>query len=183
MSQYIQSKIELFHTFEEQKPTETKDETEVKANPEDVGFNEKKGTFEARGIEKKLGTTAMRRRIVNVVAQTTEQAVSRYYDERIFRSSLAGDRRSMIKNQETQAKLKGSINTARGFVGAGITSIALSNVHIMTIFLAGEVVSRGQMFSSQTQQLNHYNILRDKEMFEARKRQDRLIVGTFNRRG
>lgn len=180
--EYIQSRIELFHTTEGRKPTKNENETLPNSDPKKIGINEKKEDYGGRDVEKKLGKTAIIRRLSNYSFQAVDTAMVNRYNDRIFRASLSGDARSVIKERNQMNKARGTLSTIRQGVGVGITAVALRRNSLMAIYVLNQAVMTIQGIISQQQALDQYNELRTKEIFEASKRQNRIIVGTYNRR-
>lgn len=178
----IQSEVELLHRFEENKPTENMTSPTEPSKDEDVGQNTEIKR-QARGIQKKLGRTSMYRRAITYTTQAVSTAIDTHYDKKIFQSNLMGDRRSMAKDDNKRVHIQNTLNTARSGTISLISARMLKNNAIFYLYLGSEGISRAQTAINMTQQKEQTRVKQEKEMFEANKRRDRLIVGTYNRRG
>jgi len=183
MAETIQGQLTIVHTIKEGTPT-------GKGNPTSAGSSQetpqetpdKKDNIDKKGVQDWLGSAAVKRRVANYAVSAGQGIVNRMFDERIFRESLYGDRRSMQKIQNQKTFVNGVTTQAKSVIGAAITTAALDNYAIMTLALANQAVGMINAIQNQNMQRRQFEERRSAEMYEANRRRERVNVGVYNRR-
>ena len=85
----------------------------------------------------------------NYALSGAQSIINRSFDERIFRESLYGDRRSMQKYKTKRLFVNGLTTQAKSLIGAGISTAALGNPVIFALALSN--VAIGGISSIQNQ--------------------------------
>lgn len=183
MAETIQGQLTIVHTIKEGTPT-------GKGNPTSAGSSEEtpqetpdqKDNITKKDMEGWLGSAAVKRRIANYALSSAQSIRNRSFDERIFRESLYGDRRSMQKIQNRKT-FSNALNTqAKSLFGAGISTVALKNNAIFILALANVAIGGMNAIQNQNMQRRQFEERRSAEMYEANRRRERVNVGVYNRR-
>ena len=184
MADFIQSKIELFHTMEEKQPTNTNKGTEINQE-EELGVNTDKIKAESSSnrFRDTLGRTSTKRRILTYAMDFGLEVYTLQSDKNIFRESLMGDKRGMIKEQQRQVRVKGLVNNAKSLATTVLVQFALKNPALTIAWAANHTVSTAQLAIRQASSRQEMEVLQNKEIFEGSRRRERMIVGVYNRRG
>ncbi len=180
MAEFLQSEVKIIHTVEGGKPTDkskdTKDSKEL--GEDDVTKKDK----DSKGALRHLGRGAVYRRLANLALNVVDTQVDIYYSRLMFEKSLTGDRVGMVKLQNQQAMFRETSKLVKGGVMAGIAKNVMKNPAIAYLWLANEVADFGmtvqRVNETNRQQRERENV----EMFIAGKRNERLRIGTHNRR-
>lgn len=179
MAEMIQGQLTIVHTIKETTPT-------GKGNPTSAGSSEEtpqETPDKKDNITKDwLGSAAVKRRIANYALSGAQSIVNRSFDERIFNESLYGDRRSMQKIQNQKTFTNALTTQAKSLTGAAISTVALKNKAIMTLWLANVAISGINAIQNQNMQRRQFEERRSAEMYEANRRRERVNVGVYNRR-
>lgn len=183
MAEIIQGQLTIVHKLDTTQPTKPDNPT----TPKNTNYTAKKegsniDDVGEQGAKKVLGMTSIKRRLANYVLSGAERAMNRSFDDRIFKESLNGDRRSMKKIQNQKTIANSLTNNVKASVGSVITSVALNNPVIAVLHFSnmayqgldkvGELITQRQQFEER----------RSLELYETNRRRERVIVGTYNRR-
>lgn len=180
MAEIIQSEIRVVHTVEGGTPTqEAVKPTDVDVSEETEDITEKE---DLKGFTKFLGATSAKRRILNYGIAGVERAINHAFDQRLFQESLYGDSRGMRKIQSQKSNANIITNEAKALGGVIITSFALKNPVLGILHglnMANKIIATS---ITRQQERDHFVEKTNLELYTNRKRQERLIIGTYNRR-
>lgn len=183
MAEMIQGQLTIVHQIKEGTPT-------GKGSPTSAGSSQvtpqetpdQKDGLDKKGMQDWLGAAAVKRRVANYALSSAQSIMNRSFDERMFRESLYGDRRSMQKIQNNKTFVNGLTTQAKSLIGAGISTVALGNPIIFTLALANVAIGGISSIQNQNMQRRQFEERRSLEMYEANRRRERVNVGTYNRR-
>lgn len=179
MADIIQSQINVVHTVEGGKPTEDKikpTETTATTTPQ-----EESGTDDSK-LRNDLMSASVHRRVVNYTIAAVDRAVANHYDKKIFQENLYGDMRTAKVLQIKKQNYASASNVAKATAGAFVTSLAMGNP--LVLMLQGYNILQNGIANSiqRADDARHFREKTQNDLYVSQKRQDRLIVGVYNRR-
>lgn len=185
MAEIIQGQLNVVHRLEKKEPTGSgnptavgSQETNFKGKEEDIN----KDDVATKGARKMLGTTSIYRRLANYTIAGGERMMNRNFDEKLFRESLYGDKRSIKKIQNQKTLYNGMTNYVKSVTGSLVTSIALKNPAIVLLQMSNMLLMEGDKFLQQQTERRQFEGRSSIETYESNRRRERVIVGTYNRR-
>lgn len=183
MADYIQSRVEIIHSTSEGKPTSTPKDTQATASDESSSKAGGASEGKQKGkILRHLGRGAVYRRLANLALNTIENQQDLKHNKLMFEQSMKGDRMGMVKLQNRQAEYKAYSSMTKGLVIASISARVMKNPVIVGIWAVSEGVDKFQQYQQVTERQRQQRERERVEMFVSDKRNERLRVGTYDRR-
>ena len=192
MADFIQSKVYLIHQTQAPKPTnDTKptqpktggEITEEQNKPKAPNNNANNGEADDEaGAKRVVGSVSVKRRLTNLGVNTALSTFTYINQNNEFIQNYVGNSRGAMKLQQRKQIVAGIAQLGTSAASAGFTAAALSNPYIIAIYAVGQVVELSNRVLTYVQELKHYNMERDKEIYESRYTRDRLVRDVYNRR-
>lgn len=180
MAEFIQGQLTILHKADGGTPTEptTKPTEEIELDAEAINDEEI-----IKGTQSLLGSAAVKRRLANYTIAGAERAINQSFDNRLFQESIYGDSRGMKRIQALKQNVNKVTNEVKSLVGASITTVALSNSIVLTLHLVNMASNAMSNVVQRQEEMANFTHKTNIELYENRKNQQRLIIGTYNRRG
>lgn len=190
MANNLQNRIYLIHKVEAQKPTSNDKPTKADGNKEktkakapDNGTNNGEENLEESGTIKLLSTASAKRRLANLGFSAVSNTTNTILQGKAFKASFLGDSRKAEKYTKHAQNVSNFVQFTNRTLSTAITAVALKNKALYGIYalsLASDLLSS---VVNQAQQISQYNQERDRQIFESKFTQERLVKNVYNRRG
>lgn len=180
MAEIIQGQLNIVHSMEQGTPTEPNEKPTDILQDETLDDNTPNTTNNK--FQSKVTSAAVKRRALNMGVSIWMDSYNLYMDDKLFKETLYGDKRGMAKIQSSVSNNKALVSQGMTWVGAAITTAALNNPLIMGLQIFYQSHQIANRMQQRELEQSHFLERTSVELYENKKRQDRLIIGTYNRR-
>ncbi len=186
LADFIQSKIELFHTVKEPSPTQPEKPTSKGAKPkkidslEDLSPKIKDDVLLGRG-RAMVGRYSMVRRSYNIIETTGRMIADAEMEHDINRAVLSGDSRKATSLRNKQQIYNAGLSGFRQLTMGAITAVATGQPLILLTQVLQTTLQQAYNHMNYLEQMRVLAEQREREIDLSRRRQERLIYQTYRR--